>query len=78
MPLDRGTRGAMHPPNLPKGPLLVTKWAKSGFFVRGLRGVRFKKSSFWVQKVHILGVLHPQSILATVLAMALSQINLHV
>ena len=45
--------------NLPKGPLLVTKWAKNGVFVRVLRVVRFKKSTFWVQKVHILVVSHP-------------------
>ena len=29
---------------------------QNGVFVRGLR---FKKSTLWVQKVHILGVLHP-------------------
>ena len=25
-----GARGATHPPNLAKGPLLATKWAKNG------------------------------------------------
>ena len=49
----------MHLPNLPKGPLLAIKWAKHGVFVGGLRGVKFKKSTFLVQKVHFLGVLHP-------------------
>ena len=32
-----------------KGPLLAAKWAKNGVFVGGLR---FKNSTFWVQKVH--------------------------
>ena len=40
----RGCGGAM-PPNLPKGPLLAKKWAKNVFFVGGLRGMRFKKST---------------------------------
>ena len=53
------------PPNLPKDPLLVTKWVKNGMFdfVRRLRGVRFKKS----RKVTIWGVPNhstPKSILA--------------
>ena len=52
----------MHPPNLQKGPHLATKWAKNGMFVSGLRVMRFKKSTFWVQKVHILGVLHTPQI----------------
>ena len=30
-----GAGGAMLPPNLPKGPLLATKWAKNGVFVGG-------------------------------------------
>ena len=30
-----GVRGATHPPNLSKGPLLATKWAKNGVFVAG-------------------------------------------
>ena len=30
-----GAGGATHPPNLPKGPLLATKWAKNGVFVGG-------------------------------------------
>ena len=30
-----GAGGAMNPPNLPKGPLLATKWAKNGVFVGG-------------------------------------------
>ncbi len=33
----------MHPPNLSKGPLFATKWAKNGF----MKGVRFKRSTFW-------------------------------
>ena len=56
-PVARG--GASHPlPNLPKGPLSVTKWAKNEVLVGGLRGVRFKKFTFWDQKVHFLGVPH--------------------
>ena len=52
-------RGVGHiPPNLAKGPLLATKWAKNGVFVGGLRGVRFKKSIWGVQKVHFWGVPH--------------------
>ena len=31
-------------------PLLATEWAK--------KGVRFKKSTFWVQKVHFWGIPH--------------------
>ena len=44
------------PPNLPKDPLLATKWG----FCRRDKGVRFKK-------VHLFRVLHPppKSILAT-------------
>ena len=53
-----GCRVCDAPPNLPKGPLLVTKWAKNGGFCRRVRGVRFKK-------VHFFGVPHPpKSILA--------------
>ena len=33
-----GGGGVMHPPNLSKGPLLATKWAKNGVFVGGFRG----------------------------------------
>ena len=39
-PVARGVGGAMHPLNLPKGPLLATKWAKNRVFVKGLMGVR--------------------------------------
>ena len=52
------------PPNLPKGPLTATKWAKNVFvfflliFCSGVKGVRFKKSTFWVQNVHYFGVPH--------------------
>ena len=39
---------------------------KMGLFCKKVKEVRFKKSTFWVQKVHFLGVLHPpKSILAT-------------
>ena len=54
-----GVQGCDAPLNLPKCPFSTTKWAKNGVFVGGLRGVRFKKSTFWVQKVHFLRVLHP-------------------
>ena len=30
-----GAGGVMHPPNLAKGPLLATKWAKNKAFVGG-------------------------------------------
>ena len=53
-----GEGGATQPPHLPKGPLLATKWTKSGVFEGGLRWVRFKKSTFGVQKVHFWGVPH--------------------
>ena len=55
-PVARGVRRTT--PNLPKCPLLATKWAKNGVFVGGLRGVRLRKSTFAVQKVHFCGVLH--------------------
>ena len=45
------------PPNLPKGPLLVTKWAKNGIFVRGLRG-EVQKVHFWGPKGSHFGVPH--------------------
>ena len=41
---------------------------QNGVFVEGLRGVRFKKSTFGVQKVHFLGILHP---LKSILVMGL-------
>ena len=44
----------MHPPNLPKDPLLATKWG----FCRRDKRVRFKK-------VHLLGVPNNPSILVT-------------
>ena len=57
-------------PNLPKGPLLPTEWGKNGVFVGGLRGVRFKKSTFWVQRVNLFWIRTPlKSILATGLVM---------
>ena len=39
-------RGCDAPPNLPKGPLLASKWAKNGVFVGWLGVVRFKKLTF--------------------------------
>ena len=44
------------PQSAKRSTYLATKWATNGVFVWGL-GVRFKKSTFWVQKV-ILRVLH--------------------
>ena len=60
-------QGVWRTPQSAKRSILVTKWARNGVFVRGLRGLMFKKSTFWVQKVHILGVPHPPKklILAT-------------
>ena len=50
-PVTRGVRRVRcTSPNLAKGPLLGTKWAKNGVFVGGLRGE--------VQKSPLLGVLH--------------------
>ena len=71
-PVARGVQGgATHSPDLPKGPLLATKWAKNGVFVAGLRGARFKKSTFRVQKLHFWGVPYPpKSILAMGLLLA--------
>ena len=54
-----GKGGATHPPNLPKGSLIATKWTKNGVFEGGLRGVRFKKSTFGGSRTT------PKSILAT-------------
>ena len=60
---SQGVRGVQRTPsNLSKGPLLATKWAKNGIFVGGLRGMRFKKSTFLVQKVHFLGGPAPPKI----------------
>ena len=44
-PVARGA-GVQRTPqkNLPKGPLLATKWAKNGVFIRGLRGWGSKSS----------------------------------
>ena len=47
-----GVRPATH---LPKSKVYFyqqLEWAKNGVFVEGLKGVRFKNSTFWVQKVH--------------------------
>ena len=52
-PVAGGGGGAMQMqlPNLPtKGPLLAAKWDKKWEFCRRVKGVRFKKSTFWVQK----------------------------
>ena len=57
---QRGCGGGMYPPNLPKGPLLATKWAKNEVFIGGLRGVRFKKSIFFYPKGSFLGSCTPQ------------------
>ena len=58
----------MHPTNLAKGPLLVTKWAKNGVFVAGLRAGGGSKSPLFGSKRSILGVLHPPDL---ILAMGL-------
>ena len=47
-----GVRPATH---LPKSKVYFyqqLEWAKNCVFVDGLKGVRFKNSTFWVQKVH--------------------------
>ena len=48
-----GAGGAMHHPKSQKGPLLAKELVKNGVCVWG-----FKKSTFWVQKVHIFGIPH--------------------
>ena len=45
--------------NLPKGLHLATKCVRNGVFCRKVKGVRFKKSTFLVQKVYFFWVLHP-------------------
>ena len=63
-PVARGVQGVRwHPQNLPKGPLLATKWAKSGVFVGGFtRGVRFKKVHFLGPKGPLFGGPAPPKI----------------
>ena len=56
------SQGVWHAtPNLPIGACLAMfsqkNWPKWGF-CRKFKGVRFKKSTFWVQKVNIVGVQH--------------------
>ena len=63
----------MHPPNLAKGPLLATNWTKNAVFVGGCRGVRFKKSTFWVRKVHFWGFCSSAD---SILAMGLQEVIL--
>ena len=56
----------MAPPNLPKRPLLATKWAKNGVFVRVLRGWGSKSPLFESKRSTFLGSQPPpQLILAT-------------
>ena len=43
-------------PNLPKGAISVTEYAKKFGLCKGVKGVRFKKSTFWAQKAHFLGI----------------------
>ena len=56
-------RGATHP-QICQRSTFSHKMGKNGFFVRRLRGVRYKRSTLWVQKVHFFGIYTPQSILA--------------
>ena len=62
--------GGMHHPKSSKrstfSHIVGQKWG----VCRRVKGVRFQKSTFWIQKVHILGVLHPSSKL--ILAMGLT------
>ena len=55
-PVARGMLGCDATPNLPEGPF----YHKMGQGELRGGGVRFKKSTFWVQKVNIFGVPHPQ------------------
>ena len=43
-------------PDLSKGPLFATKWAKNVVFA--VKGWGSKKVHFWVQKLHFSGILH--------------------
>ena len=57
------------PSNRPKGPLFCHKMGKKWVVCKRIKGVRFKKSTLGIQKVHIFGVPHPPKlILATDLA----------
>ena len=60
-------RGYATPPNLPKGPLLATKWAKNGVFCREVKGGEVQKSPlFGSKRSTFWGSPHPKkSILAT-------------
>ena len=65
---SQGVRGVRRtpPPHLPKGPLLVTKWAKNGFFCRRVRGEVQKSPLFGSSRSSFGGSAPPKkSILAT-------------
>ena len=57
-----GAGGAMHPPKSAKRSTFSHKMGQKWGFCRRVKGVRFKKSSLWVQKVHFFGVPHPPKI----------------
>ena len=56
-----GCNALTHIPNLPKSGLSATKWTKNEVFVGGLRRMRFKESTFYVQKVQFWGIPHLQN-----------------
>ena len=55
-------RGYDTPPKSAKRSTFSYKMGQKWGFCRRVKGVRFKKSTFWVQKVHFLGVPHPPKI----------------
>ena len=61
-PVARGCWGCDAPPKSAKRSTFShIMGQKLGFWWR-VKGVRFKKSTFWVQKVHFFGVPHPSKI----------------
>ena len=51
-------RGCDAPPKSAKRSTFSQKGGQTWVFCIRIKGVRFKKSTFWVQKVHILGIPH--------------------
>ena len=55
-------RGMMHLPKSAQRSTFGGKMGEKLGVCKRVKGVRFKKSTFWVKKLHILGVLHPLKI----------------
>ena len=59
---SQGVQGVWHtPPNLPKGPLLATKWVINGVFVIGLRGWGSKSPLFGSKRSTFRGFCTPKN-----------------